>query len=72
LPHSSRAQYGATKRVSKGDLQPGDLVFFGSPIHHVGLYIGNGNMINAPETGEYVGIRPAFRRDYVGAGRPGV
>lgn len=72
LPHSSRAQYSATKRVARGDLQPGDLVFFGSPIHHVGIYVGGSNMINSPETGELVGIRSMERRDYVGAGRPGV
>jgi cell wall-associated NlpC family hydrolase len=72
LPHSSRAQYAATKRVSREDLQPGDLVFFGSPIHHVGMYVGNGNMINSPQTGETVAVRSMARRDYVGAGRPGV
>lgn len=72
LPHSSRSQYSATRRVAKEDLQPGDLVFFGSPIHHVGIYIGDNNMINAPETGQYVGIRSMLRRDYVGAGRPGI
>lgn len=72
LPHSSRAQYGATKRVARESLQPGDLVFFGSPIHHVGIYIGNGSMINAPESGSTVGIRSIDRRDYAGAGRPGV
>lgn len=72
LPHSSRAQFSATKRVARGDLQPGDLVFFGSPIHHVGMYVGGSNMINSPETGKLVGIRSMERRDYVGAGRPGV
>lgn len=72
LPHSSRAQFSATKRVARENLQPGDLVFFGSPIHHVGIYIGNGNMINSPESGEHVGIRSMARRDYAGAGRPGV
>lgn len=72
LPHSSRAQFSATKRVARESLQPGDLVFFGSPIHHVGMYVGNGNMINSPQTGEYVGVRSMNRRDYVGAGRPGV
>jgi len=72
LPHSSRAQYSATRRVAKEDLQPGDLVFFGSPIHHVGIYIGDGNMINSPESGKNVGIRSMNRSDYVGAGRPGV
>lgn len=72
LPHSSRAQFSATKRVARDALQPGDLVFFGSPIHHVGIYIGDGNMINSPETGDLVRIRSISRRDYAGAGRPGV
>jgi cell wall-associated NlpC family hydrolase len=70
LPHSSQAQYGATRRISRGDVQPGDLVFFGSPIHHVGIYIGGGRMISAPQTGDVVKIQDAFRSDYVGAGRP--
>jgi cell wall-associated NlpC family hydrolase len=70
LPHSSQAQYGSGPHVSQGDLQPGDLVFYGSPIHHVGIYIGGGNMINAPHSGDVVKIQPAFRDDYVGAVRP--
>jgi len=49
--------------------QPGDLVFFGSPIHHVGLYIGAGLMIDAPQTGDVVGIH-ALYRGFVGAARP--
>src|SRR5262249_42861790 len=40
LPHSSASQYYSGPHVSSSDLEPGDLVFFGSPIHHVGLYIG--------------------------------
>ena len=72
LPHSSQAQYAATPRVSRDDLQPGDLLFFYSPIHHVGIYLGNGQMIDAPHTGSYVGVRPVNWDDYVGAGRPGV
>ncbi|MCA1840601.1 MAG: NlpC/P60 family protein [Actinomycetota bacterium] len=72
LPHSSREQFAVTKHVSRDALQPGDLVFFGSPIHHVGMYVGNGNMVHAPETGETVQIDSMERRDYVGAGRPGV
>lgn len=72
LPHSSRAQYAATKRVARGNLQPGDLVFFGSPIHHVGLYIGGGRMIDASTYGRPVAIRSIDRRGYAGAGRPGV
>jgi len=70
LPHSSSAQYGSGQHVSQSDIQPGDLVFFGSPIHHVGIYIGSGNMIHAPHTGSSVEIAPAFRGDYVGAVRP--
>lgn len=70
LPHSSRAQIGVGQRVSRSDLAPGDLVFFGSPIHHVGMYIGGGMMIHAPHSGDVVKISPAFRRDYAGACRP--
>ena len=72
LPHSSRAQYAATKRVARSDLQPGDLVFFGSPIHHVGIYVGNNSMIDSSTYGHPVGVRSLNRRGYVGAGRPGV
>lgn len=72
LPHSSRAQYAVTKRVARSDLQPGDLVFFGSPIHHVGMYVGGGNMIDASTYGRPVAVRSILRSGYVGAGRPGV
>jgi cell wall-associated NlpC family hydrolase len=70
LPHSSRAQYGCGERVSRANLAPGDLVFFGSPIHHVGMYVGNGNYIHSPRTGDVVKISPLNRSDYVGAVRP--
>jgi cell wall-associated NlpC family hydrolase len=70
LPHSSRAQYASGNHVSRGDLQPGDLTFYGSPIHHVGIYIGGGRMISAPHTGDVVKIQNAFRGDYAGAVRP--
>jgi cell wall-associated NlpC family hydrolase len=69
LPHSSSAQYNSGPHVSQSDLQPGDLVFFGSPIHHVGIYIGNGEMIHAPHTGTVVQISP-LESDYAGAVRP--
>jgi cell wall-associated NlpC family hydrolase len=72
LPHNSGAQYAATPRVDRSDLEPGDLLFFGSPIHHVGMYIGDGQMVEAPYTGEYVRINSIDRSDYVGAGRPGL
>ena len=69
LPHSSRAQYGYGRHVSKSELQPGDLVFYGSPIHHVGIYVGNGQYIAAPQTGDVVGFRSVNRSNYAGATR---
>jgi cell wall-associated NlpC family hydrolase len=72
LPHNSGAQYSATPRVASSDWQPGDLLFFGSPIHHVTMYIGGGRMVEAPYTGASVRVVSAYRSDYVGAGRPGV
>jgi cell wall-associated NlpC family hydrolase len=70
LPHSSAEQYDSGVHVSRKDLQPGDLVFFGSPIHHVGIYVGGGEMIEAPYTGARVRYASAFRDDYAGACRP--
>lgn len=70
LPHSSRAQYAGGRKVSQDQVQPGDLVYYGSPIHHVGIYVGAGNMISAPHTGDVVKVQPAFRSDFVGATRP--
>ncbi len=70
LPHSSRAQYASLRHVSTSQIQPGDLVFFGSPIHHVGMYIGNGQMVEASHRGAPVRVRPYLRRDLVGVGRP--
>ena len=69
LPHSSRSQWSATSRVDLDDIAPGDLLFYGDPIHHVGLYVGDGQMIEAPETGKNVRYASIYRRDYVGAGR---
>ena len=69
LPRVSRDQIRAGERVNRSDLQPGDLVFFGNPIHHVGIYVGGGMMIHSPRTGDVVKISP-LHRDYVGASRP--
>jgi cell wall-associated NlpC family hydrolase len=71
LPHSSGAQYAMLPHLSRYQLRPGDLVFFYSPIHHVGIYVGNGNMIDAPHYGSAVGLRAVMWNLYVGAGRPG-
>ncbi len=58
LPRVTTAQQAATTPVSNP--QPGDLVFFGSPAYHVGIYVGNGMMIDAPRTGSSVSVRPVF------------
>ncbi len=73
LPRTSRAQWAGTRRVAISDLRPGDLVFFAKPgraIHHVGMYIGNGQMVEASRRGVPVRTRSIFRRDLLGAGRP--
>jgi cell wall-associated NlpC family hydrolase len=73
LPHYSGAQIGVGARVGVANLQPGDLVFFGSPIHHVGMYVGHGDFIESPHTGAQVRISSLSGRmgDYAGACRPG-
>jgi cell wall-associated NlpC family hydrolase len=70
LPHSSSAQYQSLPHIGRASLQPGDLVFFGSPIHHVGIYVGAGVMVAAPSSGRVVQVQNIDRSDYVGAGRP--
>lgn len=70
LPHYSGSQFQLGQKVAIADLVPGDVVFFGSPIHHVGIYIGGGYYIHAPRTGDFVKIsRLADRSDYAGARR---
>ncbi|MBO0829120.1 MAG: C40 family peptidase [Streptosporangiales bacterium] len=72
LPHSSQQQYSSLPHVPRSALQPGDLVFFGSPIHHVGIYVGNNQMIDAPNSGEVVRYDSLNHMGtYAGAGRPG-
>jgi cell wall-associated NlpC family hydrolase len=60
LPHSAAGQQDMGVAVSRADLRPGDLVFFGSPAYHVGIYVGNGEMVNAPQSGEVVRVEPLF------------
>ena len=71
LPHSSSAQYASGTKVAESDLQPGDLVFYYSPISHVGMYIGNGQIVNALNPGAGVNVSPLHMMPYVGAVRPG-
>jgi peptidoglycan DL-endopeptidase CwlO len=69
LPHSSRAQSRMGTAVSRGELQPGDLVFFGSPVYHVGIYVGNGKMVHARTFSQPVAVTSVDIGDYVGARR---
>jgi len=57
LPRVAAAQQGVGTYVTRDQLQPGDLVFFGDPAHHVGIYVGDGCMIHAPHTGDVVKIQ---------------
>jgi peptidoglycan DL-endopeptidase CwlO len=76
LPHSSRLQYEVTQHVSYDSIRPGDLIFYGygsdpGTIHHVGIYIGGGQMVEAPYTGAQVRIASIWRSGMMPfAGRP--
>lgn len=70
IPRTSKQQSAFGKSVSKSNLQIGDLVFFGSPVHHVGMYCGNNQYIHAPKTGDVVKISSlSGRKDYTCARR---
>ena len=69
LPHYTGDQWNSGMHVSRADLEPGDLVFFFADISHVGLYIGNGLMVDAPSTGQVVQVQPVFWDAFVGAVR---
>jgi cell wall-associated NlpC family hydrolase len=69
LPHSSRAQSTLGVPVSRADLEPGDLVFFYTPVSHVGIYIGNGQMVHASVSGKPVAVTSVDKGGYVGARR---
>lgn len=75
IPRVAQAQYDATSRVSRDDLLPGDLVFFGSStssISHVGIYVGSNQFIHAPSTGDvvkYSSLTGSYATRYQGAGR---
>jgi cell wall-associated NlpC family hydrolase len=56
LPHSSAAQSRMGKKVSFSSLKPGDLLFYGRPVSHVGIYLGGGKMVHAPRSGSRVKV----------------
>ncbi|MEV4107700.1 NlpC/P60 family protein [Nonomuraea sp. NPDC049695] len=76
LDHWTGTQWTAGPHVPLDQLRRGDLLFFGyvkddpSTIHHVGIYVGDGQMVHAPQTGDVVRVAPIWRGDLVGATRP--
>jgi cell wall-associated NlpC family hydrolase len=70
LPHSAGSQYRDYPKVPLTALQPGDIVVFGSDLHHNGIYVGGGQMIHAPQTGDVVKYASIYRQDAYGASRP--
>ncbi len=73
LPRTAQAQYDAIQHIPLSALQPGDLVFWDdgtSSVQHVGMYVGNGEVVHAPMTGETVRYTPIWNSGLVGAGRP--
>ena len=71
IPHASSMQPGAGTPVSISALMPGDLVFYYSPISHVAMYIGNGQVVHAPHTGSSVQIVPLNSMPVTSATRVG-
>jgi peptidoglycan DL-endopeptidase CwlO len=70
LPHSSRAQFDIGRHLARGELRPGDLIFYHQPISHVAIYVGNGMQIAATHTGSTVKLQPAFQESVAGYTRP--
>ncbi|MEV0386392.1 NlpC/P60 family protein [Nonomuraea sp. NPDC050643] len=69
LPHYTGSQWTAGRHIDRSELRPGDLVFFYSDLHHVGIYLGGGMMVHAPQTGDVVRIASIARRPFAGAVR---
>lgn len=70
LRHYTQWQYEDTQRITRAQLQPGDLVFFYSDRHHMGIYVGNGWMVHAPHTGDVVRMKQIDGMPISGYGRP--
>lgn len=71
IPRTSQAQYSGLPRVSLNALQPGDIIAYYSGVSHVGLYIGNGQIVHSSRPGKPVSIAPLYSMPVVGAVRPG-
>ncbi|MEV1288313.1 C40 family peptidase, partial [Micromonospora sp. NPDC049679] len=71
LPHNAAAQRQATATVSRADLRPGDLVFYYGDLHHVGMYVGNGWIVHASQTGVPIKMAKVDGSPVHSFGRPG-
>ena len=71
VPHYTGAIWGAFPKVPRDQLQPGDIVFFRADLGHAGIYLGGGQYVHAPHTGDVVKVSNInSRSDYQGAVRP--
>jgi cell wall-associated NlpC family hydrolase len=72
LAHYTVTQHSQTRRISASELQPGDLVFYGSDLHHVALYVGGGWVVHAPKPGDKVRMAQMGQIGSINSyGRPG-
>jgi cell wall-associated NlpC family hydrolase len=69
LPHYTGSLWNDGEHISRDNLEPGDLVFFDADISHVGIYLGNGLMVDAPHSGSVVRVEAVWWGQYVGAVR---
>jgi cell wall-associated NlpC family hydrolase len=76
IPRNSSAQFAALPKVSRNDLQRGDLVFWAtntrnpSTIHHVAIYLGNGQILEAPQSGSVIRVASMRWAGFIGGARP--
>ena len=73
IPRTAQEQYDAIPHVPMSAIVPGDLIFWNdgtTSVQHVGMYVGNGDVVDAPQTGQNVQIQPIWYNGLVGAGRP--
>ena len=71
LPHSARQQHGVTKRISRAELRAGDLVFYYGDLHHVAMYVGDGWVVHASQSGKPITMKRVDDGDINSYGRPG-
>jgi len=71
MPHQSAMQYNSLPHVPISAAEPGDLIFYYSPISHVGIYLGGGKLVHAPNSGSVVNVATVNWNKVVGVARPG-